>query len=324
MIRALVLLPFTAVYYIVCTIWDAYWKRKPSVRISSKVISVGNITVGGSGKTTLAGHICRHLLERGKSTALVARGYGRPESDSGICGDGDDVSWERCGDEPAALAKLVPGLKIYVDSDKTKAAERAASDGIEYVVVDDGFQHRGLHRDSNIVCLDARRPYGNGLLLPSGRLREPRRSLKRADVIVVIDGLSRNRPPIGNLKAPVFIGKKILKGARSQNGNPANIHGSRLIAFCGLANPESFLGTLMDAEYQVVDFVKFRDHHVYTDGDVRRIEIAAERTHCDAAVTTLKDAVKLERIWTSRLPLYHLEIALELENENEFLKLIGI
>jgi tetraacyldisaccharide 4'-kinase len=322
-VRGILLLPFTAVYYVANIVWDIYWKARRPVKVGCKVISVGNITVGGSGKTTLAGYVCKALLADNHKVALVARGYGRRHSGFVICGDGNEVDWEKCGDEPAAMARSIPGLRIYIDSDKTRAAQRAAADGFDYIVVDDGFQHRKLNRDLDIVCLDSARPFGNGLLLPSGNLREPRRSLKRADAAVMIGGSSHKRPPTGNLKLPMFLGTRRFKGAFSQHGNPANIHGSRLMAFCGLANPGSFMGTLQDAEYQVVDFMKFRDHHTYTERDVKKIEAAAERTHCDAAVTTLKDAVKLDKIWTSKLPLYHVEISLELDNENAFVKLIA-
>jgi len=321
---AFLLLPFTLLYYVAILVWDLYWGSSQPVRVEAKVISVGNLAAGGSGKTTLVAHMADRLLMQGKRVAVVARGYKRLRTGPIIVSSDAGIQWEECGDEPAVLAKMIPGLKIYVDSNKTEAARKAALDRHDYVIVDDGFQHRELFRDVDIVCLDAKRPFGNGFLLPSGKLREPKSALKRAEIIVVMDGSSRDKLPFENPSSPVFYARKLFKGARALNGNPANIHGSKLVAFCGIGNPESFKSSLTQADYIITDFMKFRDHYVYSSVDVDRIEQVAVMTGADAAVTTLKDAVKLEQIWTSKFPLYYLDITLELENEVEFLRLIAL
>jgi len=162
--------------------------------------------------------------------------------------------------------------------------------------------------------------------LPSGRLREPRRSLKRADAIVLI-GESGNFPsllPSTPREVPVFHARKVIKSTISTQGLAVEIKAMRILAFCGLANPESFVQSLKQTGSEIADFIEFNDHHIYQTNDVERIVRAAKIARCDAAVTTLKDLVKLERIWPEDIPLIYLEISIQLENEPQFFRLIGV
>ena len=322
----ILLAPLALIYRVAILIWDSYWRLRRPVSLQARVISVGNITVGGSGKTTIAGHIAGKCISKGLKTAIVARGYKRSGSGLIILTAKSYSSWEDCGDEPAALVKSNNELVVYVDSDKTAAAKKAVEGGYDVIVIDDGFQHRKLHRDIDIVCLDGSDPFGNGHLLPVGRLREPIRSLSRADVIIVVDGSSQETSALpGELAAiPKFKARKKVRSIRNFLEETVELEGSRVLAFCGLGNPESFYRSLQETGCDVAGFMKFKDHHRYDSDDIRRIlnnHIAGKSDHI---VTTLKDAVKLEKIWPANIPFYFLETVIELEREDEFFRLLGV
>ncbi len=319
--RAILLFPFTVIYYYVNIFWDLFWKTRKPARVNSKVISIGNITVGGSGKTTVVGYIAQRLLAHGKKTAVVARGYGRPEK-APIVVHEKDIDWHKCGDESAILARNIDGLTIYVNSDKTIAAMRAAVDGFEFIIIDDGFQHRDLYRDIDIVCLDGRRPFGNGLLLPSGSLRETRRALKRADIVLVVDLPDGADLPKLRTKAQIFKASKKIIAVRSRDEAQANLSGMKIVAFCGLGNPQSFRESLNTCGCEIAGFMEYRDHHIYDNNDVLQISKRLCQEQASAAVTTFKDFVKVENLWPDDFPLYYLEIAIELDNPDNFLKLL--
>jgi tetraacyldisaccharide 4'-kinase len=323
MIR-LLLLPLSLIYCLVYFLWDLYWRFTRSEKTSSRVISVGNITVGGTGKTSLAEYIAVKLLSRGIKTAVVARGYKRPASSSLVICDSKSRDWESCGDEAAALARSVEGLEIYVDSSKTYAALKASADGHEAVVIDDGFQHRRLVRDLDIVCLDGDDPFGNGWLLPYGILREPLRSLKRADAFVIFSSSEDFDPSEFNLprEIPVFKARKIVAGLMTGSNETVDVVGKKVIGFCGIANPESFHNSLKDTRVEITAFERFKDHHIYRRENITRLFELLENTGADFAVTTLKDFVKLEKLWPSDKKLYYLKINLALDREGEFIRLL--
>jgi tetraacyldisaccharide 4'-kinase len=325
-LKAILLLPFTFIYHIIVFFWDIYWRNKKPVAVSARVISVGSITIGGAGKTSVAGYLAQSLLSRGSDAVVVARGYRRQESRPVVLTADRYRSWEVCGDEPAVLIKSVPGLAIYIDSDKTAAARKAAGDGREIIIIDDGFQHRGLRRDVDIVCLDGMNPFGNGFLIPSGRLREPEKSLRRADIIIIIDGPSDIPGRVTSVSrgVPVFRGKKNIVSVVSLQGDRVSLEQSRILAFCGLGNPESFRRSLLESGCDIAELIEFGDHHRYNPSDVRRLINHYRDNDAQYMVTTLKDAVKLEKIWPDDQPLYYLEIEIELEREEEFFRLIDV
>lgn len=323
---AILLLPFSFIYWIIIFFWDIYWRSKKPVVVPARVISVGGITVGGAGKTSLAGYVAQNLLSGGRDAVIVARGYKRLKSGPAILTSESYSSWEVCGDEPAALLKSVPGLTVYVDSDKTTAAKKASGDDRGIIIIDDGFQHRKLKRNVDIVCLDGSNPFGNGFLMPSGRLREPKKSLRRADIIVVIDGPSdisaiTARIPQG---IPVFRGRKIVSSVVSFQGDTISLRGSKVLAFCGLGNPQSFRASLLETGCDITELIEFRDHHRYKSPDPGRLVRKCKENNAQYIVTSLKDAVKLEKIWPRNQPLYYLEIKIELDRKDEFYKLINV
>ncbi len=322
--RAILLFPFTLVYYLINLIWNFYWSRKTPIKVNSKVISIGNIAVGGTSKTTLTIHIARRLQSTGRKIAVVARGYKRKSSAAQIISSDSDISWAECGDEPIVIARSVPGISVYIDSDKTSAAIRAADDGNDIILIDDGFQHRKLHRDIDIVCINSHKPFGNGLLLPSGILREPPGSLDRADIIVVNKDNNDSRSMDFKSNKAVFKSSKICSGVKSIRGDSVRIDENPVVAFCGLGNPESFRSSLESENIKVADFIQFRDHHIYSTRDIDNIIDIMKRSNAAIAVTSLKDIVKLEKIWPANYNLCYLDISIILDNESEFYKLLSI
>lgn len=324
--KAILLLPFTLIHHIIIFFWDIYWRNKKPVAVSARVISVGGITIGGAGKTSITGYLAQNLLSRGNDATVVARGYRRQESKPVVLSANNYSSWEVCGDEPAVLLKSVPGLAIYIDSDKTAAAKRASQDGRKMVVIDDGFQHRKLKRDVDIVCLDGVNPFGNGFLIPSGRLREPGKSLRRADIIIIIDGPSDIPGRVMNISRgiPIFIAKKNVVSAVSLGGDRISLKESRIFAFCGLGNPGSFRRSLLETGCDIAKLMEFGDHHTYNSSDIKGLIRRYRENDAQHMVTTLKDAVKLEKSWPDDQPLYYLEIEIELEREEEFFRLIEV
>jgi len=320
-LKKALLFPLSLIYYVVNFLWDLYWKVTWPEKVSSRVISVGNITMGGSGKTSLVEYIASKIRDDFK-TAVVARGYKRPGSSSLEICDSDDCDWERCGDEASALALSLEGLKVYVDSSKTFAAQKASEEGHDVIVVDDGFQHRRLVRDLDIVCIDGENPYGNGWLIPYGILREQIRSLKRANAFVVFS--SNEDLDISKLDLPkdkpIFKARKIVDAVYSGDKESVDIQGKKIVAFCGIANPESFYNSLKSAGAEITAFEKFKDHHIYKTDDIEHIIAMMETSGADSAVTTLKDFVKVKKIWPADKKLYYLKIRLAIENEDDFIR----
>ncbi len=322
--RKILLFPLTAIYCLVYYLWDLYWKIIPSQKVSSRVISVGNIAVGGTGKTSLVEYIASRLKTADIETAIAARGYKRPASSSMVICDFKNYDWESCGDEAAALARSLEGVKIYVDSNKTVAAIKASNDGNDVIIIDDGFQHRRLERDLDIVCINGENPFGNRLLLPSGILREPIKSLQRADALVVF--VENNNIDISGLKLPVgrpvFKARKKIVSVETHKNESIDLEGKRVAGFCGIANPDSFYNTLVNTGANIAFFKKYRDHYIYKGEDIRRLIELMETGNAETAVTTLKDYVKTEKIWPHDKKLCYIKINVAIDRENEFIKLI--
>ncbi|HBE72654.1 MAG TPA: tetraacyldisaccharide 4'-kinase [candidate division Zixibacteria bacterium] len=299
-------------------------------RAGIPVVSVGNITAGGTGKTPFTLMLAALLSRSGRRVAIVSRGYRREKGAKGplLVSDGREI---RCpaaeaGDEPYLMARklLGSGAMVIVGADRVKSAGLARELKADIVVLDDGFQHRRLHRNINIVLLDSRRPFGNGLRLPAGMLRESPGSLKRADALVLTRAGDEGEPP-GLRKrlrpgVPVFRSRHVPESLveiqdwrRGKTGGPGRpVHGEVLL-FSGIANPGSFEQSAEAVGLKVGGHVRFPDHHRYRPTDLGRIESAG--AGFEAAVTTEKDAVRLPGEWKPALRLAVLGISLELVPE---------
>lgn len=279
---------------------------------SIPVISVGNLTLGGTGKTPLVAWVARLLAAEGRRPAVVSRGYGaRPGETS---------------DEAAELAILVPGVPHVADRDRVRGVAAASARGADVAILDDGFQHRRLRRALDIVAIDASDPFGCNHLVPRGLLRESPAGLARTDAVVLTraGGLAprtraaireavirarRGRPPAIWLETDHRPVATRTAGGRVEP--LAAIAGRRTAAFCGIGNPAAFRETLATCGLEVAGFRGYADHHAYSPADCEGLATWAASLGVERILTTLKDLVKIRRDDLGGIPLAAVEVAIE-------------
>jgi tetraacyldisaccharide 4'-kinase len=281
--------------------------RKKRVKLSAPVISIGNLSTGGTGKTPVTIWMCEFLLKMGLHPAVLTRGYGRRGNSSGrvpIFGNPAELS-DLFGDEPVMISEHLPSTPVWIGRDRAASGKAAlARSAVDVFVLDDGFQHLALDRDLDIVLLDCRSPFGNGFVLPAGPLREPCSNLKRADAFVIThvdrdadaaplkDKLERLFPGI-----PVFACRHKVRGISLRKGEPVfhlnALWDRRAVIFAGIAGPEGFFRDIREAGIRICESFGFPDHHRYTAGDFSRIFHAASEHGAGVIITTAKDAVRI-------------------------------
>ena len=291
-----------------------------------KVISVGNITLGGTGKTTLVEYIARYLSEHGHKVAVLSRGYKKTSRDiSSVSGD-----IKQMGDEPYMLSCKLSGIPVIAGSNRIESAKKAIKEfGVDTLILDDGLQQWRLAKDLEIVTIDATNPFGNSKLLRAGFLRQPLFTLKQADVFLLtqpclLEG-AQLRVKLEELSPGVLIveSKHTACGFRTLD-NTLNVpvdglKSKPLAAFCGIGNPEGFYNLLISLGVDLKMFLKFEDHHPYSQADLNLIISAAKEKGAQMIVTTEKDAVKLMALDFAGYPLLVLTVKLTItNNEREF------
>jgi len=290
------------------------------------VVSVGNLTVGGTGKTPAVELAVRTLRELGHRPGVLSRGYGRRSQGVQVVADATSIRLdaEDGGDEPYLLARRLPGVPIVVGSNRFEAGTVARERfGITALVLDDGFQHRTLSKDLEIVMARAVNPWGNGRLLPGGPLREPLAGLARAHVVVATG--ARRAEDAAEVRASVerlAPGVPVLTAvheptecfeASAMRFVPLSALGkTRLVAFAGIGAPDGFSRTLRDTAVDVTAFEPFADHHWYTREDLARLERRAADTGAEGVITTEKDWVRLRTLPPLKRPMYVLSVRLRL------------
>jgi tetraacyldisaccharide 4'-kinase len=275
------------------------------------VVSIGNLSTGGAGKTPLTIALAQALTRRGIHVDVLSRGYGR--SGSAAVRVNPDGTAEEFGDEPLEIARA-SGVPVYVAAQRYEAgllAERdAEEDSSRIHLLDDGFQHRQLHRDIDILLLNA--DDLEDRLLPAGNLREPLRALRRASCIAVA---AEDRELEAEWKTRGWQGP-VWRLHRKMN--VPQIEGP-VIAFCGIARPEQFFQGLERAGLPLAGRITFRDHHGYTQADMRRLQAAARDSNATALITTQKDRVRLGKLaeaFSGSLSLKTAALRVEIENED--------
>jgi tetraacyldisaccharide 4'-kinase len=301
----LLLIPVSLLYWLIVAVRNWFFEKGilKITKVGVPVISIGNISTGGVGKTP----IVEMLLERlkGKYTlSVVSRGYGRKTTGTIVANDGHGkiASAEEVGDEPSQIARKYPDVIVVVDEKRSRGAQRAVDLGAELILLDDGFQHRYLYRDVDIVITTTREILKSDWLLPAGNRRESIGSLKRSDAIFIsrCSNLSEydqvyaksknfNKPVVG-----VQTKLRSFKPAISnQQSTSMDITGKKAIVFSGIGDPKSFDDLLADADVNVVKSLKYPDHHWYSDYDIRTIVAMKKELNADCIITTEKDVSRL-------------------------------
>jgi tetraacyldisaccharide 4'-kinase len=298
--------------------------------LNCKTISVGNITVGGTGKTPLVAFIAEFLANNGEKVCVLTRGYGRENPNKRVLvSDGKTIfsNAKESGDEPFELAEKLLGKAAVISDKKRFDAGKWANKnlGITAFILDDGFQHIQLKRDLDIICIDATNPFGNHKLLPKGALRESLDSLRRADVIVItrvnlVESSYLVQQLIVEIQnftdAPIFVSRnKIIHNSEFININ--------CFAFCGLGNPHNFFNQLKQDGIEASGTKIFRDHYKYLQDDVVEIERLAKNCGAKMLLTTAKDGVKLKNLEFS-MPIEIVESKLVFDNEEAFKECLEI
>jgi tetraacyldisaccharide 4'-kinase len=302
-------------------------------RLDGIVISVGNLTVGGTGKTPMVLWIARRLLAEGKRAGILTRGY-KGESVGGTSPGENATSTEgeSTSDEVRLLkARLGEPIAFGVGADRFANGQQLAKQGVNWFVLDDGFQHLQLARDVDIVLIDATNPFGGGKLLPAGRLREPRGALARADIVVITR--SERSPAIEaavrrDSEAPIFYARPRLEVVRIWRGEyPGDEDGDarskKLFAFCGIGNPAAFVSDLLRWGFEIVGHRFFPDHHRFMPEDVAQIESEARAANADGLICTEKDIFNLGGTVWSSFEVRYCSISMQIDNESEFWRAIG-
>jgi tetraacyldisaccharide 4'-kinase len=287
-------------------------------KLPGQVISVGNLTVGGTGKTPMVLAIAEHLAAQGRQAAILTRGY-RGTVEKGMNGVPQS-------DEVALLRERLAGrAQLGVGADRYKAGMVLSKHGVDWFVLDDGFQHLKLSRDADVVLVDATDPFGGGMLLPAGRLREPLGALRRADIVVITRSVQAPSPAIEAMirrhtDCPIFYAstrlESILRVPRLDVALPQeDWPKARFLAFCGIGNPSAFFEDLRGWGFRVAQQRSFADHHVYTAREAAELEIAASNSGAEALLCTEKDVWNLRNVRFSGHPVYCCRVCFGLPDE---------
>ena len=332
----IVLPPLGALYGAITRARLALYRRGTfrTVSLDRPVISVGNITTAGTGKTPLVEWIAQALAADGKRVCILTRGYGRSNPDRRVLvSDGQTVfsTAAEAGDEAFLLARKLEGVAAVISDANRISAGKGAIEHLkaDCFILDDGFQHLRIARDLNIVTIDATNPWGGRNLLPYGRLREPLSGLSRADCIVItrtdqagsVQTLSSELTQLTG-GCPQFLSHmQRVRIAPLANSSQLLPLPQRTAAFCAVGNPESFFQELRDEGHELSLIKAFRDHHRYTQKDIDSLIHDAKETGAETLITTAKDAVKLDSL-AFEMPCYVLEIEIHIEKSEELRTII--
>ncbi|MFA5389548.1 MAG: tetraacyldisaccharide 4'-kinase [Candidatus Omnitrophota bacterium] len=317
----LLCVPFSFIYFFIVSLRNIFYRLGilRRYKINAKVISVGNITWGGTGKTPVTAFIAGALAGKNQKASILIRGYGNDESE--------------------LLPKLTLNTPVLVGKDRVALGRYAVEHHLsDTVILDDGFQYRRLARDLDIVCVDAVRPFGNGWAIPAGSLREGLYSLKRADIFLITkadlvsaDKLGRLEKKLKKINPKAVIAKAIhrplylYKLSNEEKVNIGQLQNGKAALVSAIGSPGCFERTILRLGLKVGKHFIFRDHHGYTEGDIAGIGDYCGKNQIDKIITTEKDAVKLKRLAVSDQWLV-LKVRLEIiENEEGFYnRLFGI
>ena len=301
-------------------------------RLNTPVISVGNLTVGGAGKTPCVAFLARFLRDEGYEVAILSRGYKRESRGRVEVSDGRRIlsGPNEAGDEPFLLAKSCPGARVVVDRDRYEAGRwLEARSRISVFILDDGYQHLRLARDLNLLLIDASEPLDRAKMIPFGRLREPITAMGRADAVIVTRSdqpfdrraLENAIRKFARAEAPVFYAShkmtELIRLDGAGGAGPDDFAGKRVAAMSGVARPDRFVSDLERLGMEIALRRDFDDHHRYTRDELSEIVERAREARAEAIITTEKDAANLPAslAGTLTLPIFAARIEFACENE---------
>jgi tetraacyldisaccharide 4'-kinase len=302
-----------------------------SFTLPCRVISIGNITLGGTGKTPTAIYLAQLFQARGMKTVVLSRGYkGTSSEKAAVVSDGKRILLDvrEAGDEPFLLSKALPGVPIIIGKNRVVAGQCAIEQfSPEMVILDDGFQHVQLKRDVDIVLIDLHYGFGNGHLVPRGMLREPLSSMKRANIFLLTKRIDARDDQAVEEKiisltagAPIFFTHYEINCLTTlhedKQTDPRTLHGKKVLALSGIGNPHYFSYLLRLNGLSVTEEVILPDHHYYTPQDASMLGEYLSRVDC--IVTTTKDSSKMDREMFKKLPILTLEVMLKIQDEQGF------
>ena len=333
------LTPLSVLYGLGVRIRNGLYRRgiRRTIDVGVPVISVGNLTTGGTGKTPLVELLASRMAADGMRVCVLSRGYGRNSKGRVIVSDNDNIlsNVNDAGDEPFLLAENLRGRAAVVcDKNRADAARWAIGNlGTQIFILDDAFQHQTIRRTVNILIIDATNAFGNGQLLPAGTLREPPQELARADCVLITranesQDTEQLRAQIKEIAGQIPIFTSNIKLAevrpldRKRSRADVSEHKNAFAAFCGIGNPNSFFTLLRREGFEVIQSRSFRDHHSYTQLDINQMVREASARGATALVTTTKDSVKLRSL-AFEMPCYVVDIAIHIEQAEEFFRFIN-
>jgi len=331
-----ILLPLSAAFRLGVAFRHTAYRRGwfKTRRLSRRVISVGNLTVGGTGKTPLVALVAKILLRHGWKPSILTRGYARRSKTDLIVvapAPARRADAREVGDEAALLARSLPEVPLAVCADRFRGG-RVVEERfhVDAHILDDGFQHLALARDVDLVVLDATQKLSDRLLLPAGRQREPLAALQRAQVVVITRVDSGDSKTLEDTIAKIHPAARVFRSsmklsgmvdARSGEAVPGGqIRSEKVTAFCGIGNPRAFFADVRRWGFNLVAEDAFSDHHVYTEQELHRLVARARKDGAAALLTTEKDAVKFPRDWRPELPILACVIEAQILGAEEFEK----
>ncbi len=325
-----ILLPFAWLYSFFIWLRNAAFDSGvlKTTNVGVPVVSIGNLTVGGTGKTPLVEYLVRELLAGGCKVAVVSRGYKRKSTGVVVVSDGKKIlaSAKQGGDEPVQIAEKFPEAIVVVGEKRVDAARRAVSLGASLILADDCFQHRYLHRDVDIVVIDSTSDITRDAMLPAGRLREPLRGLRRANVVAFSKYDESSLPGLESKLRPYFTGSfvrfryKLASVKRATDDVTVSfevVKGMKLVAFSGIGNHNAFVHDLQKNGFAPISDMRFPDHHTYSEGDLSTLAAFSKALAADGCITTEKDVVRLRSdkakaiVLFDETPVFYLRIELE-------------
>ena len=338
-------------YFFLFPFWVIYWtfvffknffydiklNRKKSV--DCQIISVGNLSFGGTGKTPTVISIVKHLKNKGKSVAVLSRGYGRKTKNTFLVSDGlkIEANWEFCGDEPYLLANSLSNVPVVVDNNRHRGSLFIIQNfNPDVIILDDGFQHRKLHRDIDILLIDCSAKKESFQLFPYGKLREPIKEIKRADILL----FSKSNLGKINIKSKFYKNKhsyktnliptNFLLDKSNKKIKTISFRNKNCVLVSGIGNPNNFYKTALSLNLSIVEHIAFKDHQFYGKKEWLRIEKAFIKNQGEYILTTEKDMLKICALYQnnnykdSLYKIYSLPISIDIEQKalNKILQLL--